>query len=53
MTIYKAPKERLHRDFFYLNDEVSINSLSALESGRSMRSFLGRRQRGKAVSAER
>lgn len=34
MTIYKAPKVRLHRDFFYLNDEVAINSLSALESGK-------------------
>lgn len=34
MAIYKAPRERLHRDFFYLNDEVAINSLSALESGK-------------------
>lgn len=34
MALYKAPKERLHRDFFYLNDEVAINSLSALESGK-------------------
>ena len=34
MATYKAPKERLHRDFFYLNDEVAINSLSALESGK-------------------
>lgn len=34
MGVYKSPKERLHRDFFYLNDEVSINSLSALESGK-------------------
>lgn len=34
MAIYKAPKERLHRDFFYLNDEIAINSLSALESGK-------------------
>lgn len=34
MAFYKAPKERLHRDFFYLNDEVAINSLSALESGK-------------------
>lgn len=34
MGIYKAPKERLHRDFFYLDDEVAINSLSALESGK-------------------
>jgi hypothetical protein len=33
MAIYEAPKRRLHRDFFYLNDEVAINSLSALESG--------------------
>ncbi|MEW1707590.1 hypothetical protein AB0230_10145 [Microbacterium sp. NPDC089190] len=34
MAVYKTPKERLHRDFFYLNDEVAINSLSALESGK-------------------
>lgn len=34
MAIYKVPKERLHRDFFYLNDEIAINSLSALESGK-------------------
>jgi len=34
MAKYKAPKVRLHRDFFYLNDVVSINSLSALESGK-------------------
>jgi len=34
MAIYQAPKERLHRDFFYLNDEIAINSLSALESGK-------------------
>ena len=31
---YKRPHLRLHRDFFYLDDEVTINSLSALESGR-------------------
>lgn len=34
MGVYKAPKERLHRDFFYLDDEVVVNSLSALESGK-------------------
>ena len=34
MAKYKAPKVRLHRDFFYLNDVVSINLLSALESGK-------------------
>ncbi|PQZ99345.1 hypothetical protein CQ017_06605 [Arthrobacter sp. MYb224] len=34
MAIYQSPKNRLHRDFFYLNDEVAINSLSALESGK-------------------
>jgi hypothetical protein len=33
MGKYKKPDKRLHRDFFYLNDEVAINSLSALESG--------------------
>lgn len=31
---YKRPSKQLHRDFFYLDDEVTINSLSALESGR-------------------
>lgn len=31
---YKRPHQRLHRDFFYLDDDVTINSLSALESGR-------------------
>lgn len=31
---YKRPSKNLHRDFFYLDDEVTINSLSALESGR-------------------
>ena len=34
MGVYKAPKERLHRDFYYLDDEVVVNSLSALESGK-------------------
>lgn len=34
MGVYKVPKERLHRDFFYLDDEVVINSLSVLESGK-------------------
>lgn len=34
MNAYRRPTERLHRDFFYLNDEVAINSLSALESGK-------------------
>ena len=32
--IYRKPKVRIHQDFFYLDDEVVINSLSALESGR-------------------
>lgn len=34
MTIYQKPKKRAHKGFFYLNDEVVINSLSALESGK-------------------
>ena len=34
MGVYKVPKERLHRDFFYLDDEVVINSLSVLKSGK-------------------
>lgn len=34
LAAYKKPSKRLHRDFFYLNDEVAINSLSALESGK-------------------
>lgn len=34
MSAYRKPSKRLHRDFFYLNDEVAINSLSALESGK-------------------
>ena len=33
-SIYRKPKVRMHQDFFYLDDEVVINSLSALESGR-------------------
>lgn len=31
---YKRAKRRLHRGFFYLNDEIVTNSLSALEAGR-------------------
>jgi hypothetical protein len=34
VAIYKKPSKQLHRDFFYLDDEVAINSLSALESGK-------------------
>jgi hypothetical protein len=34
VATYRKPGKRLHRDFFYLNDEVAINSLSALESGK-------------------
>lgn len=33
-SIYRKPKARIHQDFYYLDDEVVINSLSALESGR-------------------
>ena len=32
--IYHKPKVRIHQDFYYLDDEAVINSLSALESGR-------------------
>lgn len=31
---YTAPKSRIHRSFVYLNDDIAINSLSALESGK-------------------
>ena len=32
--IYQRPAKREHKGFFYLNDEVVVNSLSALESGK-------------------
>jgi len=31
---YRKPKNRLHREFLYLNHETIINSLSALEAGK-------------------
>lgn len=34
MAIYKPPSTRIHRGFFYLDDETVINSLSAVESGK-------------------
>lgn len=34
LAIYQRPANKLHRGYFYLNDEVVINSLSALESGK-------------------
>jgi hypothetical protein len=34
MSIYQKPSDRLHKGFFYLNDEIVVNSLSALESGK-------------------
>src|SRR3712207_6645838 len=34
MAIYKKPSKKVHRGFFYLNDETVINSLSAVESGK-------------------
>lgn len=34
MAVYQKPKKKAHKGFFYLNDEVVINSLSALESGK-------------------
>lgn len=34
MAKYQKPQNRAHKGFFYLNDEILINSLSALESGK-------------------
>ncbi|MEQ4209764.1 hypothetical protein [Actinopolymorpha sp. B9G3] len=34
MAIYKKPEKRVHRGFYYLNDETVINSLSAVEAGK-------------------
>jgi hypothetical protein len=34
MANYKQPSKKIHRGFFYLNDETVINSLSAVESGK-------------------
>lgn len=34
MPVYKKPSKKIHRGFFYLNDETVINSLSAVESGK-------------------
>ena len=34
MSPYKKPSKKVHRGFFYLNDETVINSLSAVESGK-------------------
>lgn len=31
---YRKPEKRVHRGFFYLNDETVINSLSAVEGGK-------------------
>jgi hypothetical protein len=31
---YRKPETRVHRGFFYLNDETVINSLSAVEAGK-------------------
>jgi len=31
---YRKPEARIHRGFFYLNDETVINSLSAVEAGK-------------------
>lgn len=33
-AIYEAPKKNPHRGFAYLDDDIVINSLSALESGK-------------------
>src|SRR3954447_1614551 len=34
MSVYRAPAKRVHRGFFYLDDETVINSLSAVEAGK-------------------
>lgn len=34
MAGYRAPKQRLHREFLYLNHDTVLNSLSALEAGK-------------------
>lgn len=34
MAIYSRPSKRIHRGFFYLDDETVINSLSAVEAGK-------------------
>ena len=34
MANYRKPTHRIHRGFFYLDDETVINSLSAVESGK-------------------
>jgi hypothetical protein len=34
VATYRQPAKRVHRGFFYLNDETVINSLSAVESGK-------------------
>src|SRR3712207_4622315 len=34
MAQYERPVKKIHRGFFYLNDETVINSLSAVESGK-------------------
>ncbi|MDO8732138.1 MAG: hypothetical protein Q7L55_06150 [Actinomycetota bacterium] len=34
MSNYRPPANRIHRGFFYLDDETVINSLSAVESGK-------------------
>lgn len=31
---YRRPIKKVHRGFFYLDDETVINSLSAVESGK-------------------
>lgn len=31
---YHRPEKRIHRGFYYLDDETVINSLSAVEAGK-------------------
>jgi hypothetical protein len=34
MSTYRPPKQRLHKEFLYLNHDTVLNSLSALEAGK-------------------
>lgn len=34
LPVYSQPEKRVHRGFFYLDDETVINSLSAVEAGK-------------------
>jgi len=34
MSIYRKPQKKIHKGFYFLDDETLINSLSAVESGK-------------------